>query len=131
MVSCRDSRRIDLDLHILHDDCRTGACIDILCIFDYSIHFDHCFVGCYHCSAQLDLSGRLLHSFFNSLSLSGSRMLHDFLLHRLHTKMLFHFSCYMSNLSFCVLHVLGRCRKSTLSEQIEHLIDLCLIDIYL
>ena len=131
MVDCRDSQRIDLDLHILLNSCLTGAHIDSLHIFDYLVHFDHCFTGCYRCSMQLRFFGRLLGSFVSSLSLSGNRPMRDFLLHRLHTKMLCRFSCYTSNLSLCILHVLGRCRKSTLSEQIERPVDLCLVDSYL
>ena len=131
VVSCRDSQRIDLNLHILHDSCWTGAHIDDLRIFDYFVRFEHCFADCYRCSVQLRLSGRLLGSFVDSLSLGGSWSWRDFLLHRLHTKMLCRFSCYTGNLSLCVLHVLSRCCRSTLFEQIERPIDLCLADSYL
>ena len=131
MVGCRDSPRIDFDLHILHDGCRTSAHINNLHIFDYLAHFDHCFAGCYHYSKRLRSSSRLLGSFLGSLNLSGSRPLHEFLLHKLHTKMLCHFSCYMGSLFLCVLHVLGKCRRSISSEQTKHPIDLCLADSYL
>ena len=131
VVGCHDSQRINLDLHILHDGCRSETHIKDLHIFYYSVRFDHCFTGCYRCSVQLRLSGRLLGSFVNSLSLSGSRPWRDFLLHRLHTKMLCHFSCYTGNISLCVLHVLGRCRRNTFSKQIECPVDLCLVESYL
>ena len=128
VVSCRDSQRINIDLHILHDSCRIGTHIDDLRIFDYSIHFEHCFADSYHCSEWLRLSGRLLGSFVDFLSLGGSRPWCDFWLYRLHTKMLCHFSCYTGNPLLCVLHVLGRCRISTLSKQIEHPVGWCLVN---
>ena len=108
--------------------CRLISCRQLS--FQCSV-FEHCFVGCYRCSAQLHLFGRLLGSFVNSLSLSGIRSWHDFLLHTLHTKMLHRFSCYTGNISLCVLHVLGRCHISTLSEQIERPVSWCLVDNYL
>ena len=80
MVDCRDSHRIDLDLHILHVGCGTGTHIDDLHTFDYSVHFEHCFVD--HCSARLRFSGRLPGSFVDFLSLGGSQLWHDFLHHR-------------------------------------------------
>ena len=40
---CRDSQRIDLDLHIIPDSYRIGTHIDGLHIFDYSVRFEHCF----------------------------------------------------------------------------------------
>ena len=131
VVDCCDSQRIDLSLHILHDGCQTGAHIDDLHIFHYLINLVHCSLKRCHCSVWLHSFGRLLDNFVDSSSLSGSRQLHEFLTHRLHTMMLFHFSCYMGNILLYVLHVLGKCRKSISSEQTKCPVDLCLVDNYL
>ena len=131
MVYCRDFQKIVLDLHIPHDGCRTGANTDSLHIFDYLVRFDHYFSGCYHYSVRLHSFGRLLGNFVSSLNLGGSQPLHGFLPHILHTKMIFHFSCYMGNISLCVLHVLGKCYRIISSKQTERPVDLCLVDRYL
>ena len=78
MVGCCDSQRINLDLHIIHIGYRTGAHIDDHRTFDYSVHFEHCFVDCSRYFAQLRSSDRLPANFVDFLGLGGSRRWYDF-----------------------------------------------------
>ena len=100
VVGCRDSQRIDLDLHILHFGCRTSAHIDDLHTFYYYVRFAHGFTD--HCSTWLHLSGRILGIFVNSLSLRGSRLLCDFLLYEIaHHDALSFFMLYRQSFIVC------------------------------
>ena len=79
VVGCRDSQRIDLELHILHVGCQTNTHIERIRTFDYSDRFAHGFID--HSFVRLRLSGRLPGIFVNFLSLGGSHPWCDFLLH--------------------------------------------------
>ena len=130
VVFCLDFQWISLDQQIPHKHYfHIDARILVIHIYDCFAHYVHFSLGYYHCYFMWQHSFDRLHdSFIDSSSSNGSQLLYGFLLRRLHTRNLFHSSCWMDYLLLCATHVPGKYHKRILFSQSEHLVGWFLVD---